>query len=198
MERNTMEIISAAYTTYALLNPSDRVLISIDSFAESFMSNLSFLQKSQICVSETNAAPPSEKQVSSEKAEEILQKGYREAEQTLGDEAKMSSLLEKLKSRMKSLPMVGNVLSNVPTMFKLLNHYLKGEYKDIPQKELIIIISAASYLIAPIDLIPDFIPVVGLVDDMAVVSVCIKSTRKELDKYLCWRKEHGFELSDET
>ena len=198
MERNTMETISAAYTAYALLNPSDRVLISIDSFAESFMTNLAFLQKSPVCVSGANAEPPSGKQVSAEKAEEILQKGYREAEQTLGNEAKMSSLLEKLKNRMKSLPMVGNVLSNVPTMFKLLNHYLKGEYKDIPQKELIIIISAASYLIVPIDLIPDFIPVVGLVDDMAVVSVCIKSTRKELDKYLSWRKEQGLDLSDDT
>ena len=39
MERNSMELVSVAYTMYSLLNPSDRVVISIDSLAEAFKSN---------------------------------------------------------------------------------------------------------------------------------------------------------------
>ena len=92
---------------------------------------------------------------------------------------------------MKSLPMVGSVLANVPTMFKLLNSYLKGDYTDIPRKQLVIIVSAVSYLVSPIDLVPDFIPVVGLIDDMAIISICIKAVQSELEKYLAWREKNG-------
>ena len=99
-----------------------------------------------------------------------MEKGYQKAEETIDDKEKLSAMLKRLKQKMKTIPMLGNVLSNVPIMFKLLNSYLKGEYTEIPRKKLIIIVSALSYLIAPIDLIPDIIPVVGLVDDMTVMS----------------------------
>ena len=82
-----------------------------------------------------------------------------------------------MKAKMKSLPMVGNVLSNVPTMFRLVNSCFKGEYSAIPRKQLLITLSALTYLVSPIDLIPDFIPVAGLIDDMAVVGETSKDAR---------------------
>lgn len=187
MERNNMELVSAAYTVYSLLNPADRVVISIDSFAEAFKSNFAALEN----MTGENQPNRAGGQLTEQKAEDTLQRGFQEAEKTLDDTEKLSSMLKKLKEKMKSLPMVGSVLANVPTMFKLLNSYLKNEYTDIPRKKLIIIVSALSYLLSPIDLIPDFIPVVGLMDDMAVVSVCIKATKEELEKYLAWREING-------
>jgi len=134
-----------------------------------------------------------QQRLTEEKAAETLERGYQEAESTLDDSEKLSALLKKLKQKMKSLPMVGSVLANVPTMFKLLNSYLKGDYTDIPRKQLVILVSAVSYLVSPIDLVPDFIPVVGLMDDMAVVSICIKATQSELEKYLSWREQNGLQ-----
>ena len=191
MDRNSMEIVSAAYTVYSLVNPSDRIIISIDSFAEAFKSNLAVLDNNQ-----SNGAGNSEpgtrgQHLTVAKAEETLKRGYSEAESTIDDKEKLTDLLNKLKQKMKSLPMVGSVLANVPTMFKLLNSYLKGEYTEIPRKELVIIVSAISYLVSPIDLVPDFIPVVGLMDDMAIVSICIKATQAELGRYLSWRETNG-------
>lgn len=197
MERNSLELVSAAYTMYSLLNPSDRVVISIDSFAEAFKSNLAMLDNNQNTKPNEVAGNAQGQRLTEQKAEETLERGFKEAESTLDDKEKLSALLSKLKQKMKSLPMVGSVLANVPTMFKLLNSYLKGEYTDIPRRQLIIIVSAISYLISPIDLIPDFIPVVGLLDDMAIVTVCIKATQDELGKYLVWRKENGLGISSE-
>ncbi len=48
-----------------------------------------------------------------------------------------------------------------------------------------------------IDLIPDFIPVIGLVDDMAVVSACVKKIKPELEKYLAWREANCINQSDD-
>lgn len=40
---------------------------------------------------------------------------------------------------------------------------------ELPKKDRLIIIGALGYLILPVDLIPDFIPVVGFADDAAVI-----------------------------
>lgn len=199
MDRNTMETISASYTVYTLLNPEDKITISIDTFAECYRTNLEMLSRSEEPVVTRQAPPANSKgtEFNENQASDMLEKGMGKAEETLNDKDKMERFLEKLKARMKTLPMVGNVLSNVPTMFKLINSYFKGEYEDIPRKELLITISALSYLVAPIDIIPDFIPVAGLIDDMAVVSLCIKLTKGELEKYLAWREQVKTEKEEE-
>ena len=196
MERNSMELVSVAYTMYSLLNPSDRVIISIDSFAEAFKSNLAALDNNQNERNENSGIPQGQR-LTEEKAEETIERGFHEAETTIDNKEKLSALLKKLKQKMKSLPMVGSVLANVPTMFKLLNSYLKGDYIDIPRKQLVIIVSAVSYLVSPIDLVPDFIPVVGLMDDMAIVSICIKATQSELEKSLAWREQNALSNIEE-
>ncbi len=189
MDRSTMETVSAAYTVYSLLCPNDKVVVSIDSFVEIFKSNFAFLDTEKNGVIRSNGDNgPTERRFSEEEVEKTLEKGMKTAEEMLDDKEKQEAFLAKVKNRMKTIPMVGNVLSNVPIMFKLVNSYFKEEYTDIPRKQLLITVSALTYLIAPIDLIPDFIPVVGFLDDMAVVSACIKLTKPELDKYLAWRE----------
>ena len=43
MDRETMEKVTAAYTVYSLLSPADRIVISINSFAEIYKTNLAAL-----------------------------------------------------------------------------------------------------------------------------------------------------------
>lgn len=188
MDRETMEKVAAAYTAYSLLCPSDRVVISIDSFAEIFQMNLSVLDKGSQGIKLSAEENGIEKRITEEEAENALQKGIKSAEEVLNDKEKQEAFLQKLKAKMKSIPMVGNVLTNIPVMFRLLSSYFKGDYEDIPRNKLLIIVSALIYLISPIDLIPDIIPVAGLLDDAIVVSACIKLTKTELEKYLAWRE----------
>ncbi len=44
-----------------------------------------------------------------------------------------------------------------------------------------IIVGALSYLIFPVDLIPDFIPVVGLVDDASVIAAAVYKVISYID-----------------
>ena len=188
MDNQSKEMLAATYTVYSLLNPSDKVTVSIDSFAESYNLNLEALSTLE---QPARSAAPLQRQapvIDEEKAAAVLNKGLREAEKAVDDKETLGQLLNKVKEKMKSLPMVGTVLSNVPTMFRLVSSYYKGEYTNVSRSNLIFIISALSYLISPIDLIPDLIPVVGLLDDMAVISLCVKQTRPALEEYLRWRK----------
>ena len=46
----------------------------------------------------------------------------------------------------------------------------------------------AGYLLTPIDLIPDFIPVLGYLDDVAVVGFLMKRISGDLDRFREWER----------
>lgn len=48
------------------------------------------------------------------------------------------------------------------------------------------IVGGFLYLISPIDAISDFIPVLGLVDDAAVLAWVLRRVRAELDTFRDW------------
>ena len=47
--------------------------------------------------------------------------------------------------------------------------YLAYKRKDVPILAKIIIIMAIGYALSPIDLIPDFIPILGYLDDLLII-----------------------------
>ncbi|MDR9458483.1 MAG: DUF1232 domain-containing protein, partial [Salegentibacter sp.] len=46
---------------------------------------------------------------------------------------------------------------------------------------------ALLYVLSPIDLIPDFLPFVGYLDDAAVFAALLKYVRLDLQKYRDWK-----------
>lgn len=74
------------------------------------------------------------------------------------------------------------------TLGRLIKAYASGHYQDIPWKSMIMIVASVVYFVSPIDLIPDFIPITGLTDDLAVLLGVFNSIGKEIDKFLIWEK----------
>ena len=44
-------------------------------------------------------------------------------------------------------------------------------------------------MINPFDIIPDIIPVIGYLDDAAVIAACLAMVRQDLHNYWKWREE---------
>jgi len=57
---------------------------------------------------------------------------------------------------------------------KILILYYVYDDPDTPARVKVFIASALGYLLSPIDFIPDFIPVVGLSDDILVITYTLK------------------------
>ncbi len=91
---------------------------------------------------------------------------------------------EKLK---KSSPVLKQILKNVRELYSLFNDTIKGKYKLHPIT-LGMIGGGLLYFMIPTDLIPDFIPFIGLLDDLAVLTTVINSIQQELDEYQNWKK----------
>jgi len=130
------------------------------------------------------------KDFNEEDAKEELEKGYSKAKTILEDKDKTERFLQRLENKLKMIPAAGNVLSMIPTLISLVRSYSKGEYKDIPLGTIVAIVSALIYWLSPVDAIPDIIPGFGYIDDMAVIGVCLKLVKSDVDEYQKWREEN--------
>ena len=79
-------------------------------------------------------------------------------------------------------------------MWSLLQDYWRGEYKNVPWKLIAALGFAVAYLVSPLDVIPDFLPIVGFVDDTAVFALTIAAFKSEIDTYKKWKQSRNEEL----
>ena len=71
-------------------------------------------------------------------------------------------------------------------MIRLIRDYQRAEYRDISEQNLHIIIAAILYFVSPFDVIPDWVPVLGHIDDAFVIALALKSVRADLDTFMAW------------
>lgn len=78
-------------------------------------------------------------------------------------------------------------LFEVSLIKDMIMDHMQGRYKEIPTQTIIGAMAAMLYFLTPFDLIPDFIPGIGQVDDLAVLTYTIKAIKEDLTKYEQWR-----------
>jgi uncharacterized membrane protein YkvA (DUF1232 family) len=77
---------------------------------------------------------------------------------------------------------LSGVIDDLKTMFELLRAVARGDYR-LRKETLILVAGAVLYFVIPIDVIPDFIPVAGFVDDAAVIAWVVKTCKTEIDLF---------------
>lgn len=72
------------------------------------------------------------------------------------------------------------------TLVRLVRSYANGEYRQIQVSTIVSGLAVLLYVLSPIDLIPDFIPVVGFLDDLSLVSWFVGKFQQEITRYREW------------
>ncbi len=88
----------------------------------------------------------------------------------------------------KKAEFLGKQFENFKLMWSLLQDYWAREYTDVPWKLIAAIGFAVAYLVSPLDIIPDFLPVMGFVDDATVFAMVVSTFQSELNDYKEWKK----------
>lgn len=97
---------------------------------------------------------------------------------------------EELNKKFKEQSKLFNFWDDFKTMFSMIKDYSKGNYKQIPWYSISAIGATLIYVLSPIDLIPDFIPVIGYLDDSTVFAICLKLVTSDIEDYREWKKNN--------
>ena len=74
-------------------------------------------------------------------------------------------------------------LKDVKVYFRMLSDVFSRRYTRVPKGTVAAIIGSLLYVLSPVDLIPDMIPVIGYLDDAAVLALCLKFVKHDVDEY---------------
>lgn len=95
---------------------------------------------------------------------------------------------EKLQEKLKDSSHLERFAKDLMLFMSLIKDYYKGNYRDIPYKTISAGVVGLLYTLNPIDIIPDFIPFIGHIDDALVLTFCLKLIEKDLQKYQTWKQ----------
>jgi len=119
--------------------------------------------------------------------EEQTRKFRRKADKYRDDPKKTEQLLKEAETKARSNPgPITGQLQDLATLLRMVRAYFSREYREMPWETIALAIGAIAYFVSPVDLIPDFLPVAGYVDDAAVVAFVIASASNDLQNFREW------------
>jgi uncharacterized membrane protein YkvA (DUF1232 family) len=123
-----------------------------------------------------------------EAAEQAREYAGKVSEETVGE---MVAKEEKMKGFFRHVGVLQKYWQDVCDIFSLLKDRMDGRYTEMPWSIIASLVGALLYVLSPLDLIPDFIPFAGFLDDAAVFAAVMLFSEKDLDKYRAWKREQA-------
>ncbi len=101
--------------------------------------------------------------------------------------AMVSGALRKAEAHQSKLEVVWQDLQ---TMLRLVRAFVAGDYRKVSFRTLVAIVAGVAYFLSPFDAIVDVVPVLGLLDDVAVLGFVVSEVRAELHAFRQWETQH--------
>jgi uncharacterized membrane protein YkvA (DUF1232 family) len=140
-------------------------------------------------VAQKQQTPPTSNDVA---GSALFKKFLQTAEGYIRQPTRMKKLLTDAYNKASEKNDVGTLAheawETLQTMFRLIKASMSGEYTGVPGTTIAAAVAVLIYFLSPIDLIPDFIPVLGLLDDVALVAWFSTTLKTEMDKFQEWEK----------
>jgi uncharacterized membrane protein YkvA (DUF1232 family) len=117
---------------------------------------------------------------------------YRLAGSFLDSPGKMSVLMGKAVGKVSLLNLSNKefrlLKEKIQIFIRMIKASMKKEYTNVPWKTLLAISAGLIYFVAPIDLIPDFIPITGFIDDFTILLWIFNNFNKDIEAFRIWEK----------
>jgi len=119
----------------------------------------------------------------------VFKQAKTRAATVIKDSEKLVRLIQEAIAKMdRHKEALKEILDDLKLTFRLLKAWITGDYKEVSLETIIVLVAAVIYFLMPIDAIPDVLPVIGYVDDIAVIGFVLASVKGEVDKFRQWEK----------
>jgi uncharacterized membrane protein YkvA (DUF1232 family) len=124
--------------------------------------------------------------------EEYIDRLIKQAEYIYGRNVLVSKLLDKAFEKLGSYADGFYAFQDQSlAMMRMLKSWYAREYTGLSKNAVVGLIASAIYIANPLDLIPDFIPLIGKLDDRLVIGYFVKQLNVEIQRFMAWEVEQG-------
>lgn len=95
----------------------------------------------------------------------------------LGGDGRVSETVRTVPKRMRK------VANQTQLVVELIDDVRDGTYRDLPWRSVAIVSAGLLYSVSPADLIPEFVPFLGALDDMVVMAFATRWIERDLRDY---------------
>lgn len=120
----------------------------------------------------------------------FFKRAQKRASELLRNKEKLNHLLRVAGDKFGNLSKNGALVDRLKVMIRMIKAYVRGHYRQVKTTNILLIIAAILYFVMPLDMIPDFIPVSGYVDDFSIVLWVYNQLQQEIDQYLVWEQNN--------
>ncbi|MBR5572742.1 MAG: DUF1232 domain-containing protein [Oscillospiraceae bacterium] len=131
----------------------------------------------------------------------LYEKQLVKAEKIVASKKKVSKVIKKARKifeRLHNLPRCKALSENICNFCDLLSDYFDGTYPNLPLSTIVATLAALLYLVLPIDILSDFIPVLGWLDDAAVLGFVMLTEQNDVSEYLDWKSTQQLPATTKT
>ena len=124
-----------------------------------------------------------------------IDKIFKKAKETLTENEKVKGLISEVKDKVEEINSDSDerttFIYQLQVIIRMVRAHINGSYKAFSATTILTLVFALVYFITPIDLIPDFIPALGLTDDISLVYFVFKSLADDIAKFRVWEEANA-------
>lgn len=124
-----------------------------------------------------------------------IDKIFKKAKETLSENEKVKGLISEVKDKVEEINSDSDerttFIYQLQVIIRMVRAHINGSYRAFSATTILTLVFALVYFITPIDLIPDFIPALGLTDDISLVYFVFKSLADDIAKFRVWEEANA-------
>jgi uncharacterized membrane protein YkvA (DUF1232 family) len=118
--------------------------------------------------------------------EEFVKDGAQNV--TEKDVEKVINKSEEIKRKFSAKGPLARFIEDGQLLIAIVKDYRSRAYRQVPYGVIASIVFTLIYVLNPFDLVPDMLPLIGQLDDVAVLGACLILVEQDLHKYKDWKR----------
>ncbi len=115
---------------------------------------------------------------------------FRKAKRMLNEQSQVKELIWQVSQKLKKIngsnKQINELMEHVQLFLRMIKKSLSGEYSAFSHKTLFSLVFGLLYFVTPMDVVPDFIPMLGFSDDLSIVYFIIKNFKSDIEAFKGW------------
>ena len=115
---------------------------------------------------------------------------FRKAMRMINEQSQVKELIWQVSQKLQNInsrnKQINELMEHVQLFLRMIKRSLAGEYSAFSHKTLLSLVFGLLYFVTPMDVVPDFIPLLGFSDDLSIVYFIIKNFKSDIEAFKVW------------